>query len=112
MTERQVATEAERYWKTYLPSQYETIEDEPRSEFFRRLAAQVTEQVDAAMEKYKQPSTSSSIELTRAYQGAREAAQEIALTDLVFLPPEPGMEDRRMEGGTRLGWDEEDAPAV
>jgi hypothetical protein len=40
---RQYAETAERYWKTYLPSQVATIKPEQRPEFFASLAKQVAD---------------------------------------------------------------------
>lgn len=96
---------ARAYWETYLPSRMATVGD-PET-FFRKLGEEVQEQIEAGTAQATIPETSSSEELTAAYQGAAKAAEEAAMADLVFLPPEPGTEDRRMPGTLLPGWEDD-----
>lgn len=103
------ASRAKAYWQTYLPSQFATIEDP--EQFFLSLGQQVMEQVVEAGQSVRLPSTPDSRQLVAARQGAMLQAEEIAMADLVFLPPEPGTEERRLVGTVLPGWDEETPPA-
>lgn len=102
---------AERYWKTYLPSKYARLKD-PKT-FFRNLSMQVRDQIAAAMDSADPeaglPENPTYLQIKAAYEGVRKAAEEAALKELVFLPPEPGTEHRRMEGLVLPGWEDEAA---
>ncbi len=87
MNHRQIA---EAYWRTNFPSEVATEDDPAR--FFADLVQQVEDQVSAVPAEHK------------------DAAREIALADLVYLPPEPRTEDKPMQGTTRLGWENSARP--
>lgn len=98
------AARAQTYWETYLPSRVATISDP--TEFFRDLSNQVEEQIeDALQQPVKLPENATPEQIVAAHRGQLAAATEEALTDLVFLTPEPGTEDRRLPGTTLEGWD-------
>lgn len=101
---------AETYWRTYLPSRYASIPPGQREEFFRDLSSQVREQVASAVNAARPeaglPADATYLEMRAAHQQVRDSAREIALADLVFLPPEPGTEDLRQVGFVPLGWDD------
>jgi hypothetical protein len=101
-----LAATARAYWETYLPARYATIQD-PET-FFADLAGQVREQVAvAAMDAVGTlPETPDSRARTAALQGARDAATQAAMRDLVLLPPEPGTEHLRQAGHVLPGWDD------
>lgn len=100
------AETARRYWQTYLPSQYATIED-PET-FFRDLSEQVEDQIAAQLTTVPDvPAGASPQERVAIHEAQRRAAQEVALADLVFLRPEPGTETKRPEGRTLPGWDDD-----
>lgn len=86
MSNRFAAT-AEQYWRTYLPGLYKTI-DNPAA-FFRDLSEQVDEQIEAALlTPPVLPTDPTPHQVIAEHQGQLRAVTEIALHDLVFLPPE------------------------
>lgn len=87
---------AEAYWRTYLPSRVAGISD-PTS-FFARMGQQVLDETHAGADATPPPRTSSSSALIAARQGAMQAAEELALREIVYLTPEPGTETRRLPG--------------
>lgn len=100
------AETARRYWTTYLPSRVATISDQEA--FFRDLSEQVDDQIAAALlSPPTLPKDATSQERVAAHQAQARAAKEEALNDLVFLKPEPGTENRRLEGWTLPGWADE-----
>ena len=114
MSSSRYAKIAENYWRTYLPSQVATMRDP--SVFFQSLGTQVQDQIDFTMLEHRDAATArlpedATYEQTvAAIKGAAKAAEEQALAELVFQPPEEGTEDRRLEGLTLPGWDQEPAP--
>jgi hypothetical protein len=103
------ARTAERYWRTYLPSQYATIEDP--TEFFRSLSDQVDEQIASALRTPPTiPADATPQQVIAAHQGQVRAVTEVALHDLVFLPPEPAAANRSMVGTTLPGWQDDLPP--
>ncbi len=107
------AETAQRYWETYLPSRHAQLED-PET-FYRELASQVRAEIAAAMASTRPeaglPENPTYLQIRAAHEGARKAAEEQALTELVFLTPEPGTEDRRMTGFVLPGWEDEETPS-
>lgn len=101
---------AERYWETYLPSRMATVGD--RKAFFTDLGKQVERLVVAGMEHQMAnmpTSATSHRERASLLDAARSSAEEIALADLVLLPPEPGTENRRLVGSGPLpGWEDDE----
>lgn len=107
------ATLAQRYWTTYLPSQVEQMEDP--AAHFEWLGKQVMEQIEAALPDAEEAAVEA-LPPDAPYQmhvaardNARRAVTELALKDLIYLPPEPGTEGRRMAGETLVGWETETA---
>jgi hypothetical protein len=94
---------ARNYWETYLPSATAELDDP--TTFFRELAQQVEDQIESAV---LTPPTvdpeASAADREQAYAAALRAARETALADLVYLPPEPGTETKRLTGWTPPGW--------
>lgn len=116
MSASRYAKVAENYWRTYLPSQVATMENP--TEFFQSLGTQVQDAIDYEQTEHQQAATSRLPEnatyeqRVAALTGAAKAAEEQALTELVFLPPEPGTEERRLEGLQLAGWDQEPETAT
>ena len=102
-------TTAERYWRTFLPTQVAAMEDP--TTFFRGLADQVRSRVRGAVAtadvEASLPENPTYAQIRAAHEGVRQAAEEAAMADLVFLPPEPGTESRRPEGLVLPGWEDE-----
>lgn len=92
MSASRYARIAEGYWTTYLPSRVAKLPDPAR--FFARLGADVAEQVRSLEEDLTPPSTDSFLANLGALEAARRSAEEIALAEMVYLPMEPGTEDR------------------
>src|SRR5438128_2378245 len=93
------STLAHRYWQTYLPSQLATIPEADRDLYFRTLGEQVAQRVEEEMQEIWMNSTSpeDSPEV-RAQRGqmAQLRARELVLEEMVYLPKEPGTEDREL----------------
>lgn len=90
---------AETYYRTYLPSQYAKIEPGQREAFFQSLAAQVQDQVGYLTEDNLRAASrpdDSPLARTRKENMAALKAEEEALAELVYLPPEPGTQDRQL----------------
>jgi len=80
---------ARQHWHRWLPARYATIED-PDS-FFSDLGSQVSDQIDQLALQLAgddQPGEGYLAKAGRLGQ-ARRQAEEIVLTDLVLLHPEP-----------------------
>lgn len=109
----QYAKTARAYWETYRPTETAAMSDPDG--FFRSLGQQVKEQVSGTADQMPSslPANPTSQDLVAARQGAMRAAEEIAMVDLVFLPPEPGTEERRLVGsGPLLGWEDDAEPPL
>ena len=107
MTSRHAET-ARRYWETYLPSATAELDDP--TAYFEDLGRQVELQIEAALltpPTVDEEATPREKEAT--FQATARAAEESALQDLVFLPPEPGTEQKRLVGWTPPGWETETA---
>lgn len=119
MSARKYARIARQYWETYLPSQFATAGTSPQEieAFFLSLGTQVQEQIDstadqiAFRETQKLPPQPTPAQVVAAHEGARKAAEELALTEMVFLTPEPGTESRRLVGSVLPGWEDEASEA-
>jgi hypothetical protein len=93
------ATIALRYWTTYLPSQLATIPEPDRTTFFADLGRRVDELVEDLTEENLEgtlsPTDPPDLRPQRGRM-AHERARETALAELVYLPKEPGTEDREL----------------
>lgn len=88
-----------RYWETYLPSEVAKMSETDRTPFFQSLAKDVEEAIeDATTENLaaaRRPDDSpETVEKRRANAAAR--AREEVLTEMVYLPKEPGTETREL----------------
>jgi hypothetical protein len=84
---------AEGYWTTYLPSRVAKLPDPER--FFARLGADVAEQVQSLeMDLDQRRSGNDYLARVGELMANRRSAEEIALAEMVYLPMEPGTEDR------------------
>jgi hypothetical protein len=84
---------AHQHWERWLPARYATIED-PDS-FFSNLGNQVSGQIDQLALQLAgddQPGEGYLAKAGRLGQ-ARRQAEEIVLTDLILLDPEPEAEE-------------------
>ena len=101
------ARTARRYWETYLPSQVAELTDP--TAFFLDLGEQVAEQVEQTTSELLRPQAGR--EVTSAARvgeilAAKRQAEELAMSDLVYLPKEPGTERREVPSVRPLpGWD-------
>lgn len=101
------AKTAEAYWKTYLPREYATIEDP--TAFFESLSDQVDTQIEQALlTPPAVPENPTPQQVIAAHQGQLRAVTEVALADLVFLPPEK--EAIRASQGNLAGWADDPQP--
>jgi hypothetical protein len=93
------AATAERYWRTYLPSQYAKIAPADRATFFTSLGEQVDTMVTYLTEDnlraVSRPTDTPDLRARRENMARAKAEQE-ALAELVQLPKEPGTEDREL----------------
>lgn len=104
MTASRYAQMAQRYWTTYLPTQTAQLDDP--TTFFQELGQTVAEQVETAAEQTVEPLTpqQAALELPMA----RKEAEEQTLTELVFLPKEPGTEELELPSSSPLaGWEDD-----
>ena len=89
---------AERYWRTFLPSRYRTLDTtEKRTAFFTSLTAQVVDAVGYLTEdNFRASSRTTDDPLTRQRKltMAHSRAEQEALGELVYLPKERGTTDR------------------
>jgi len=81
---------AQRHWARWLPRQYAAIED-PDS-YFSDLGNQVEARIDELADELAGDSPRGEGYLARAGRigQARRQAEEIVLTEMVLLEPEPG----------------------
>lgn len=89
----------ERYWTTYLPSEVARMSPSDRAPFFLSLAADVAEAIeDATTENLRVTSkpTDSPAMTERRRAAAAARAREEVLTEMVYLPKEPGTASREM----------------
>jgi hypothetical protein len=98
-TAQEYAQQAQKHWATYLPSQYVKIPETGRETFFLAIGQDVVEAVELATEenlsRTRRPSDSPQT-LARKEAMATARAEEEILQELVFLPPEPGTENRQV----------------
>jgi hypothetical protein len=96
------ATLAWRYWRTYLPGQLARLPEADREAFFSGLGQEVADRVEELTEENLTASLRPDDgPQARAERGlmAMLRAREQALEELVYLPKEPGTEDREMPRG-------------
>lgn len=89
-------TLARRYWETYRPQELSAMEDPEK--FFTELGKEVDETVTSqtqALLAARIPAGGPEEQAGLIAQ-ARQMAEERALAELVFLPPEPGRERQEM----------------
>lgn len=88
-----------RYWETYLPSEVARMSPDDREPFFRSLATDVEEAIEAAttenLAASSRPGDSPAMKERRRATAAARAREEV-LTEMVYLPKEPGTSDRTM----------------
>jgi hypothetical protein len=96
------------YWQTYLPTQVAQMQD-PEA-FFEDLGQKVMTLVVTGQDEAVTSQTPPGMSRPAFIQGARRSAEEEALKDLVYLQPEPGTQERRLEGLVLPGWQEQEAP--
>ena len=101
------ARTARNYWETYLPSQVAELTDP--TVFFDDLGMQVQEQVEQTMSELMRPQAGrplTPLERVGEALAAKRQAEELAMSDLVYLPKEPGTERREVPSVRPLpGWD-------
>jgi hypothetical protein len=99
LDEAAIAQTAETYWRTYLPSQYATLDPTQRDEFFRDVATQTMESIEYLtadnLRAVSRPGDSPQLRARREGM-ARLKAEGEAMAEHVYLPKEPGTEDRDM----------------
>ena len=91
------AAMAERYWRTYLPSEVARMAPEDRTPFFESLGQDVADAIELATEENLAASsrpTDSPVMRERRRATAAARAREEVLADLVYLPKETGTADR------------------
>jgi hypothetical protein len=96
---------AETYWQTFLPSQNAKIPPDQRQAFFQDLGRQVPEQVAyLAADSLRATSRATDPPVVRERRArmAELGAEEEALAELVYLPKEPGTDDRQMPRTHRI----------
>ena len=89
---------ARDHWAMWLPARYATIED-PAS-FFSDLGNQAEQRIDqlaAGLAGDDQPGEGYLGKAGRLGQ-ARRQAEELVLTELILLPPEPGTSEEQDQG--------------
>jgi len=102
------ATTAERYWTTYLPSRVEAVADPDAlwDDLSRQVETMVSASLPAAQEAVKAENPDVTYpDLAGMLRAAHDALEQDALREIVFLPPEPGTEDKRMPGTVLPGWE-------
>ncbi len=84
---------AMKHWVTWLPTRYATIED-PQT-FFSNLGEQVANQIADLADQLAGPDPSDEDYMGKVgrLNMARLQAQEVVLSQEVYLPPEPGTEE-------------------
>lgn len=98
-TAPEYAEQAQKHWATYRPSQYAKIPETDRAAFFLAIGQDVVEAVELATEENlsrtrQQDHSPQTVARKEAMASAR--AEEEVLQELVFLPPEPGTENRQV----------------
>lgn len=111
-TAKQYADVARRYWVRYRPSEVAMMND-PTS-FFARLGERVFRAVELGTvpetwyAEQRLPANPTAEQLVAMQVGARKVAEKIALGELVFGTPEPGMESLWLICSRPLpGWEDE-----
>jgi len=96
----QYGTLAARHMARWQPSTYAAIPEAERVAHFQRLDDEVMEAVERLERSLKPPRSLQETDFLK-YQGqlnmARRMAEEQVLADMVFLPPEPGLESEAGE---------------
>jgi hypothetical protein len=90
---------AQKHWARWLPARYAAIED--RDSFFSDLGQQVANRIDTLALQLAgddQPGEGYLGKAGRLGQ-ARHQAEEIVLSDMVLLDPEPGIDEDQEETG-------------
>jgi hypothetical protein len=98
-TAQEYAQQAQQHWATYLPSQYSMIPETDRESFFLAIGQDVVEAVELATEENLSTTRrqgDSPETLARKEAMATARAEEEVLHELVFLPSEPGTENRQV----------------
>lgn len=94
------------HWKKWRPSAFSTIPD-PEG-FFSTLGQQVTAQVADLQDQIAGPDQAGEdyLEKVGRLRMAKLQAQELVLAELVYLPPDPGIEDDdQTETSDAAKWD-------
>jgi hypothetical protein len=93
-------TLAERHMARWLPSTYAAIPADQRAEYFKQLDEEVTNAI-RAREHFSRPPASLQETNFAEYVGqmnmAHLMAEEAVLAEMVYLPPEPGLESEAGE---------------
>jgi hypothetical protein len=89
---------AEAYYRTYLPNRLAEIPAAQVEEFFTELGEQVESQIEQLAEDLTGPDPVEEDYLGKVgrLRNAQMRAEEMVLAEMVFLPKEPGTEDREM----------------
>jgi hypothetical protein len=89
---------AQRHWARWLPAQYAAIED-PGS-YFSDLGSRVEARIDELADELAGDGPPGEDYLARAGRigQARRQAEEIVLTEMVLLEPEPGTDQETQPG--------------
>jgi hypothetical protein len=86
------------YYQTYLPGRLAQIPPDQVEEFFSQLGRQVEEQIQVQIPGLAGPDSEQEDYLSKVGRltNARMRAEELVLSEMVFLPKEPGTEDLEM----------------
>lgn len=88
---------AMQHWRRWLPLRYSKIGDP--QEFFSSLGETVSSQVDQLADQLAGPDQRDESTLAKMgrLNAARRQAEEVVLADLVYLEPEPGMDEEGLD---------------
>jgi hypothetical protein len=86
------------YYQTYLPSRLEQIPSGQVEEFFTQLGQRVEEKIQVQIPGLAGPDPVEEDYLAKVGRlaNARMQAEELVLAEMVYLPKEPGTENREM----------------
>ncbi len=85
---------AHDHWAQWLPTRFHQIENPDR--FFTGLGSEVAEQIEATMEATTIPANVPADQTAGWWTMARLNATNQALAEMVFLPPEAGLEEEEL----------------
>jgi hypothetical protein len=88
----QYARQAQNHWRTFLPSRYRQIENP--TAFFAALGKEAEQQIEEMTHRLAGPDLAGEnyLQKTGRLTAAEQQAREIVLSELIFLPAEPGSE--------------------